>query len=248
MLPALYDRSARRRSTDCLSPSSSSAEPHLCARELLQGHSADRAPLGHQDSLSDPYASVPLLTRNTCPSGCLTCISRTCHGMSSGGKVTSSPAARHCLWTSSTSSTHTDIHTPLSAVSSPSGPNVERFAPLPRLPWPPWQRNISHSPDPTDPKVGGVPQSQHFFQPHFSNHAKLAGTSDTFKIGVMCFASIARKHTTATDLLFRCSTAKTHHAPLLTRHSSVATSLKIVSRAPRGTCFSLSLGSCGCPR
>jgi hypothetical protein len=116
--------------------------------------------------------------------------------MSVGGKVTSSPAPTHCLWTSSTSSTHTDIHTPRSAVSSPSGPNVEVFAPLPRLPWPPWQRKISHSPDPTAPNVGGVPQSQHFFQPHFSNHAKLAGTSDTFKIGVMCFASMGRKHTT----------------------------------------------------
>jgi hypothetical protein len=142
---------------------------------------------------------MPLLTRNTCPSGCLTCISRTCHGISPGGKVTSSPAATHCLWTSSTSSTHTDIQTPLSAVSSTSGPNVERFAPLPRPPWPPWppwQRNISHSPDPTAPKVGGIPQSQHLFQPQFSNHAKLAGTSDTFKIGVMCFASIARKHNT----------------------------------------------------
>jgi hypothetical protein len=161
--------------------------------------------------------------------------------MSSGGKVTSSPAATHCLWTSSTSSTHTDIHTPLSAVSSPSGPNVELFAPLPRLPWLPWQRNISHSPDPTDPKVGGVPQSQHFLQPHFSNHAKLAGMSDTFKIGVMCFASIARKHTTPTVLLFRRSTAKTHHSALPTPHSSLATSQKLSSRAPRGP-------ACSCPR
>ena len=140
--------------------------------------------------------------------------------MSFGGNVTSSPTATHCLWTSSTSSTHTDIHTPLSAVSSPSGPNVELFAPLPRLPWPPRQRNISHSPDPTAPKVGGVPQSQHFFQPHFSNHAKLAGTSDTFKIGTMCFASMARKHTTPLLYSFRRFTAKTHRSPLLTPHSS----------------------------
>ena len=36
LLPALYDRSANRGSTGCLSPSSSSAEPYLCARELLQ--------------------------------------------------------------------------------------------------------------------------------------------------------------------------------------------------------------------
>src|SRR5713226_640499 len=116
--------------------------------------------------------------------------------MFAGGKVTSSPARTHSLWTSSTSSTHTDIHTPLSAVSSPSGPNVEAFAPLPRLPWPPWQRKISHSPDPTDPKVGGVPQSQHFLQPHFSNHAKLAAISDTFKIGVRPLAFMERKDTT----------------------------------------------------
>ncbi len=146
-----------------------------------------------------PYSPMPLLTRNTCPSGCRTCISRVFHGMSVGRKVTFSPAATHCLWTSSTSSTHTDIHTPLSAVSSPSGPNVELFAPLPRLPCPPWQRKISHSPEPTAPKVGGVPQSQHFFQPHFSNHAKLAAMSDTFKIGVMCFASMASKHSTPAD-------------------------------------------------
>jgi len=141
--------------------------------------------------------SIPLLTRKTCPSGCRTCISRTFHGMSSGGKVTSSPAATHCLWTSSTSLTHTDIQTPLSAVSSPSGPNVEAFAPLPRPPWPPWQRKISHSPDPTAPKVGGVPQSQHFLQPHFSNHAKLAAMSDTFSIGVTCLAFMPPKDSTA---------------------------------------------------
>src|SRR5580700_4468787 len=118
--------------------------------------------------------------------------------MSVGGKTTSRPSATHCLWTSSTSATHTDIHTPLSAVSSPSGPNVEVFAPLPRLPCPPRQRKISHSPDPTDPKVGGVPQSQHFFQPHFANHTKLAAMSDTFKIGVIAFAYMAPKHTTLT--------------------------------------------------
>ncbi len=40
---------------------------------------------------------MPLPTRNTCPSGCRRCISRTFHGMSVGGKVTSSPAATHCV-------------------------------------------------------------------------------------------------------------------------------------------------------
>ncbi len=106
--------------------------------------------------------------------------------MSVGGKVTSSPAATHCRWTSSTSSTQTDIHAPLSETSSPSGPNVEAFAPLPRPPWPSRQRKISAPTDPTAPKLAGVPQSQSFFQPHFSNHAKLAAMSDTFNIGVTC--------------------------------------------------------------
>src|SRR3989442_10482438 len=69
----------------------------------------------------------------------------------------SSPAATHSLWTSSTSSTQTDIQTPLSACSSPSDPNVALFSPRPRLPCPPWQRKISHSPDPTAPNAGGVP-------------------------------------------------------------------------------------------
>ena len=158
--------------------------------------------------------------------------------MSVGGKVTSTWAATHCLWTSSTSSTHTDIHTPLSAVSSPPGPNVELFVPLPRLPWPPWQRKISHSPDPTDPKVGGVPQSQHFFQPHLSNHRKLRAMSDTFKIGVMCFASMAAKHTTphswrrsgpflasdpeCTTSDFRDANPKLDYIPGLSRHCASA--------------------------
>jgi len=146
---------------------------------------------------SGATSSTRSLTRNTCPSGCRTCISRTFHGMSVGGKVTSSSAAKHCLWTSSTSSTQTDIQTPLSAVSSPCGPNVEAIAPLPRPPWPPWQRKISHTPDPTAAKVGGVPQSQHFLQPHFSNHTKLLEMSDTFNIGVMCFAFMLRKDNTA---------------------------------------------------
>src|SRR5262249_54367681 len=45
-------------------------------------------------------------------------------------------------------------------------------------------QKISHSPEPTEPKLGGFPQSQHFFQPHFSNHAKLAEISETFNMGV----------------------------------------------------------------
>ena len=56
--------------------------------------------------------------------------------------------------------------------------NVVVLGPLPRPPWAPWQRKISDSPAPTAPKIGGVPQSQHFFQPHFLNQAKLAAMSD----------------------------------------------------------------------
>jgi hypothetical protein len=97
-------------------------------------------------------------------------------------------------------STNTDIQTPLSASSSPFGPNVEAFAPLPRPPWLPSQRKISHSPDPTAPKVGGVPQSQHFLQPHFPNHAKLAEMSDTFNIGVRCSTFILPEDNTVIRL------------------------------------------------
>jgi hypothetical protein len=45
-------------------------------------------------------------------------------------------------------------------------------------------------PDPTAPKVGGVPQSHNFFHPHFSNHANVLPMSDTFNIGVTPLASI----------------------------------------------------------
>src|SRR5262249_14751791 len=105
-----------------------------------------------------------------------------------GGNVTSNPAATQTRQTSSTSSTHTDIHAPLSPVSSPSTWNVVVFVPLPRPPCAPTHKKISHSPEPTAPNVGGVPQSQSFFHPHFSNHAKLAAISDTFNIGVIPFA------------------------------------------------------------
>jgi hypothetical protein len=41
-------------------------------------------------------------------------------------------------------------------------------------------------------RVGGVPQSHNFPQPHFANHAKLAAMSDTFNIGVIAFTFIMR--------------------------------------------------------
>ena len=104
-------------------------------RLLIKREQSDRrlfAILGKPCRMLEPQH--PLLTRNTCPSGCRTCISRTFHGILVGGNVTSNPAATQCMWISSTSSTHNDIHTPLSAVWSPPGPNVEAFVPLPRLP------------------------------------------------------------------------------------------------------------------
>jgi hypothetical protein len=45
-------------------------------------------------------------------------------------------------------------------------------------------------PDPTAPKVGGVPQSHNFFHPHFSNHATVLAMSETFRIGVKALASM----------------------------------------------------------
>src|SRR5581483_6818124 len=51
-------------------------------------------------------------------------------------------------------------------------------------------------PDPTAPKVGGVPQSHNFFHPHFSNHATVLAISETFKIGVKPLASIAEQDNT----------------------------------------------------
>src|SRR5215471_9020470 len=129
--------------------------------------------------------------RNTWPSGWRRCISRTFHGILVGGNVTSKPAATQCLCISSTSSTQTDIQTPLSPCSSPSRWNVVVFAPRPRPPCAPWQRKMQVSvPEPTAPNVGGVPQSHNFFHPHFSNHANVPAMSETFNIGVKPWASI----------------------------------------------------------
>src|SRR5262245_15869831 len=92
----------------------------------------------------------------------------------------------------STSSTQIDIQTPLSAVSSPSGPNVAFTPPLPRPPCAPSQRKISHFPERTHPNVGGSPQSQIFSQPSFANHAKLSPRLATLRIGVSPCASIGK--------------------------------------------------------
>src|SRR5262249_2471299 len=115
--------------------------------------------------------------------------------------VISRPVAMQTLCTWSTSSTHTDIHTPLSMASSISPENVVVLAPLPRPPCAPWQRKMQTSPEPTAPKVGGAPQSQSFFQPHFSNQANVAAMSETLRIGVTPLASMTvpsgRKDSTA---------------------------------------------------
>src|SRR6185295_2528256 len=110
--------------------------------------------------------------------------------MSVGGQATSRPCSRHCRWMASTSSTQIDIQTPLSAVSSPPGPKVILTPPLPRPPWAPWHRKISHAPEQTAPKVGGSPHSQPFFHPSFSNQRKLSAMFETFKIGVNPWASM----------------------------------------------------------
>src|SRR6185437_10304582 len=113
--------------------------------------------------------------------------------MSVGGQVTSRPAATHCPCAASTSSIQTDIQEPLSPCWSLSCWKVVRFLPRPRPPWPSRQRKIRHLPEPTAPNVGGVPQSQSFFHPHCSNHAKLAAKSETFSIGVRPSTFIGRK-------------------------------------------------------
>src|SRR5215470_4935310 len=110
--------------------------------------------------------------------------------MSVGGKVTSSSAATDWRYTASTSSTHIDIHAPLSATWSPSSPKVAMLAPRPRPPCPSRHRKISYLPDRTAPNEGGDPHSKPFSQPHFSNHATLAAKSLTFRIGVMCVTFI----------------------------------------------------------
>ena len=61
---------------------------------------------------------------------------------------------------------------------------------LPRPPCPFWQRKISQEPEQTPPKLGGVPQSQAFSHPSFSNQAKLAWMSETFRIGTSPLASM----------------------------------------------------------
>src|SRR5688572_24667377 len=83
-----------------------------------------------------------------------------------------------------------DIQAPLSPVSSPFGPNVLLCAPLPRPPCAPSHRKISQSPEQTPPNEGGLPQSQAFVHPSFSNHAKLCSMFETFRIGVKRLAFI----------------------------------------------------------
>jgi hypothetical protein len=57
-------------------------------------------------------------------------------------------------------------------------------------------QKTSHAPEPAATNLGGVPQSQSFFHPHFSNQAKLAAISETFNIGVRACAFMMRKNIT----------------------------------------------------
>ena len=98
-------------------------------------------------------------------------------------------------------------------------------------------------PTPPTPNVGGVPQSQHFFQPHFSNHAKLSAMSDTFKMGVMSFASIAPKHTT----LARLPTDRCHPHPSFRAKWADAFSL-IIAPAMKSALAARNLSSFSVPR
>src|ERR1700719_1543623 len=91
----------------------------------------------------------------------------------------------------STSSTQTEIHTPLSADSSPSGPNVALLSPFPRPPCPFWHRNISQCPEQTPPNVGGLPQPQAFCHPNSSNHVKLSTMLETLRMGLSRLPCIA---------------------------------------------------------
>lgn len=106
------------------------------------------------------------------------CISRTPQGSSVGGHVILIPIFWQCSWIGSTASTQILIQAPF----------------LPRPPWSSWQRKISTSPpsEQTAPKVGGSPQSNPRFHPHFSNQAKLSKTLETFKMGVMWLTFMVR--------------------------------------------------------
>src|SRR5262245_61968781 len=101
-----------------------------------------------------------------------------------GGQVISMPRSTQRLCTASTSSTHIDIQTPFSSASFELGLNCIGKPVLPRPPCPPSQRKISDLSQQTPPNVGGLPQSQPFCQPSFSNHSKLCLMLETFKIGV----------------------------------------------------------------
>src|SRR6266480_7031047 len=111
--------------------------------------------------------------------------------MSVGGQVTSSPSVRQRSYTASTSSTRIHNQEPLSADWSPSGPKVF-VEPRPRPPWPSTQRKISQSPEHTEPKSGGSPQSQDFCHPSLANHSTLSVIFDTFRMGVTRLAIMGR--------------------------------------------------------
>src|SRR5215216_191119 len=121
-------------------------------------------------------------------------------GISVGGHGAGIPSFKASSYAASTSagdSTHQLIHVLpawLSHGCCGIGP--------PRAPWQFWQRKISVLPETTAPKVGGSPKSQCFFQPSFSNHAKLSSKLVTFSIGVTACTFISLPHLCGTFILF----------------------------------------------
>ena len=107
-----------------------------------------------------------------------------------GGKVTSSAAATHCLWTSSVVHPNRQPNAVIGRFVSviPKRGSIRSLA-APSL-GPLAQEDLGFASSDRAEDGGRVPQSQHFFQPHFSNQAKLAAMSDTFKIGVMVLTFI----------------------------------------------------------
>src|SRR6185503_10561191 len=89
-----------------------------CTLRLRRARRYGALVAGLLDQISGRTAySLPRPILKTCPSGWRTCISRTPHGMSVGGHVTSMPCSRQWRWTLSASSTQIDIQTPLSPSS-----------------------------------------------------------------------------------------------------------------------------------
>src|ERR1051325_1242435 len=102
--------------------------------------------------------------------------------MSVGGQGATIPSFKASSYTASTSAGDSN-HQLIQVLPAWLSQGSRGIGP-PRVPCPFWQRKISEVPEMMAPKVGGSPKSQCFRQPSFSNHAKLSGKLDTFRIGV----------------------------------------------------------------